>query len=346
MNKAGFTLIEVLVAIAISAVLGMIIMNGLFQAQLALRVTQVIIDVRSKQLLLQSQLERDLYGAFVPLQAQLAAAQQQQKEKADAQAKANQAAAQKTNGQTPPTPPTPPPAPIPAIERVFYGSNQGAHLDTLTFITHNPLQTYWGSKAGHPVPRIARVTYHLRPDKVHTHGTHTAYMLTRQESPNLTDQPADQKSTQAKEFVLVDNLASFSVSYRALKPPKPPAAPTAAPGTPPVPAAQPAGSPAAAKKPKPTLETYKQWTFDQKQLKEQGIPPIPYALEVRASLWGSGKQQFPFSFKVFIVSKDEIAVASPSVSTPQIPQAPVLQEKRQQLSGMFTKVIRSGGIRA
>ena len=54
------------------------------------------------------------------------------------------------------------------LEKVFYSVNKEGNLNQLSFLTTNPLQVYWSSKAGSAKPRIARVLYTLKEEKRHT----------------------------------------------------------------------------------------------------------------------------------------------------------------------------------
>lgn len=175
--QRGFMLIEVLIASLISAIFGVILFAAYYQSNRVTRSIDDFIDVYSREALLQHQLERDIFGAFIPEQAK---------------AKEN------------------------AIENIFVSTNKDGTFDMLTFITNNPLTTYGGSK-----PRIVRVVYRLKPDKVNDHEKNS-YTLFRQESINLDlkafklSDTLDAKSIRTYE--VADGIKSFKIEHTAIVP--------------------------------------------------------------------------------------------------------------------------------
>jgi prepilin-type N-terminal cleavage/methylation domain-containing protein len=105
--KDGFALIEVLLASLISSILGVILFTAYYQSNKVTMAIDNFIDVYSKEALLQTQLERDIIGSFIPQQAY-------EKEK--------------------------------FIEDVFMSKNQQGITEFLTFITNNPLTAYQQTK--------------------------------------------------------------------------------------------------------------------------------------------------------------------------------------------------------
>ena len=67
------------------------------------------------------------------------------------------------------------------IEKIFYSTNKNGQLDTLTFITNNPLVVYVGKDVGVVKPKVVRVQYSLKPEA----EKKNSYALLRQESTEL-----------------------------------------------------------------------------------------------------------------------------------------------------------------
>jgi type II secretory pathway component PulJ len=67
---AGFSLIEVLLATLLAAILGIILFTAYNQVHRITRSIDDYVDVYSKEALLQNLLSRDISGAFIPIQAQ------------------------------------------------------------------------------------------------------------------------------------------------------------------------------------------------------------------------------------------------------------------------------------
>lgn len=105
--KDGFILIEVLLASAISAILGVVLFIAYYQSNKVAESVDNFIDVYSREELLQHQLERDISGAFTPAQAYV---------------------------QDHP------------LQHIFMSENKNDMFSMLTCITSNPLTTYEGTK--------------------------------------------------------------------------------------------------------------------------------------------------------------------------------------------------------
>lgn len=182
--KSGFTLLELIVFLAVASALSVLLFRGFFQANRILQNAGAMIDIDQRILLLQDRLERDITGAFVPMYQPTKG---EQKEEIARQQKPGTQEVQK---------------PLP---KLFLSTNQGENLKELTFITNNPLSVYGIEK-----PLIARVRYQLKPDAQHK-GT---FELVRQESAKLAY--ADIASDKgAREYVVADNIKAFSLQYRA-----------------------------------------------------------------------------------------------------------------------------------
>ncbi|MCX5922848.1 MAG: prepilin-type N-terminal cleavage/methylation domain-containing protein [Candidatus Dependentiae bacterium] len=211
--KSGFTLIEILISMAIASMISVMLFMSFGQIGSYVHVVDDYVDVSVKAAIVHQQLEKDLMGVFIPI-----AAEDQKK----------------TSTQSSPVPPagSKPAAPVPGaaekekpikkVTKVFFGNNREKNLDTLTFITDDPLQIYWsenksGNKAGKAKPRIARVIYRLVQDKKEKN----TYKLMRQEGVDLyfdTYKPGSTKDI--KEYEIIDGIKRMTIEYFVAVPAK------------------------------------------------------------------------------------------------------------------------------
>jgi prepilin-type N-terminal cleavage/methylation domain-containing protein len=181
MNKPGFTIIELLVATLVGSMLTVILSMILYQMNQTQNRVDRLVDVYERAELVYHQLERDLLGAFIPVQAE--------------DIKPTGTQAQKKPKK---------------IDKVFYGDNK---LDTLTFITNNPLQAYWGPKSGKAQPKVVRVVYRLVPDK----AKKNSYILQRQESGTLDFGRYNQESEKKiRGYDLIRGVKEIAIEYTAM----------------------------------------------------------------------------------------------------------------------------------
>jgi len=187
MRSSGFILLELVIACAIALLLGSAIMMVMYQINRLQPIVERHIHPVATALFFYNQCMRDISGAQVPLTQWLALSQGQKTEHADSDYK------------------------IPQIKNVFLGTTTENMLDTLSFITTNPLQSYWGAKTGKYIPRIVRVVYRLRPKK----GS-SEYVLLRQESEQLDlEKIPEPPLNQWHQYILADHIKSCTVEYSA-----------------------------------------------------------------------------------------------------------------------------------
>lgn len=197
MKRSGFSLIELVVAIAIAG----LIMTALFQSYFVLnRVAGFLDNVIDRDLrisIIQNQLEKDLTGVFIPVQAF-----KQPDPKKEVQEKKEgekQELQQETKLQEKPK----------QLERIFIGNIKDKNMTMLSFITNNPVLVYEKDKGITPKPRVVRVVYRLTKDK-----SESSFILTRQESNNLAFDAFDQKSAQQiKSFEIARSIKSIHIEY-------------------------------------------------------------------------------------------------------------------------------------
>jgi len=210
--RAGFTLIEMLLAVVVVSLLTGLLFTVLFQTNRAVRTVDTIVDGHSKAILVQQLMVRDLAGAYIPVQyvwqqQEEKARQKQIEEQKKKEQKATNALATQTNEK--------PPAPVPRLTKVFYGDARDTMMHELTFITTNPLPSYWDGKVGKAKPRIARVTYRLQQDEQRAREK-PVYTLMREESFDLMYQ--ERNSERKHAYPVVHGIRTMSVTYTAMIP--------------------------------------------------------------------------------------------------------------------------------
>ncbi len=265
--KNGFILIEILLASALAAIIGSILVTVLWQSYRAQAAIDNFADVYGKASILGNQLEHDIMGAFIPVQADL--------QPTTTVAPPKQPEAKKKEKEKPPP-----------IDKIFYATIRENKLDTLTFITSNPLQVYWGAKVGKGKPKVARVVYQLKPDP----DIKNAFILTRQEDKELDFGKYKQDIAKPiRALQIVDNIKALTVNYTYIVPQKDEKDVKEKEG----------------KKVK-EYKTSKDWP-DYKELQKEGKeperPPIPQLVEVSISFWDNKQErdtQFVFTIPIMV----------------------------------------------
>lgn len=171
--RAGFTILELLLAIAISVIVSGILFAAFGGINRIVRFVDNTVDIYTRATIALHQCERDLVGAFAPSQEKLT--------------------------------------------HIFFGTKKDDNLDILTFITTDPVPTYWTGAAGNPKPRLARIVYRLELDtqRMSKRGAPT-FRLMRQESPNLDFAAFKNEGAQAIRAVeLIRDIKRMKVMYTA-----------------------------------------------------------------------------------------------------------------------------------
>jgi len=263
MARHGFTLIELLVAIAISAMMSVLLFQALFQAGTAVEVCDSFMDLTTRAAQVRQLLERDISGATTLIDneppqetdmTQTGTKTIGDKTIKDAPTAQKQESGEKKEKQI--------------IKKLFFSSTGSGGLGTLTFITNNPLMSFWSSHkgakgTGKPKPYLARVTYTLEEDK----ASPGSFRLLRQESSVL-----DYEKRNGRTYEVVDGIKSIGVKFTAKTEKITPAKDKEQDNEPHSAPAQGAQRPkAAAKKQKPKVEvTYNVVTsWDTDQLKQE-----------------------------------------------------------------------------
>jgi len=203
--KRGFTLIELLVAIAIGSVVLTLLFNSFFQTTGIINRADDIISINTRASLVQHQLEKDIMGAFLPVQAF---------KEQDTTSTTTTTTAATTPQKKPPPKKEAEKKEKKKLTKAFYGINRGALLDVLTFITNNPISAYWSKQTGKAKPKIARVVYRLVEDKEQK----GSFTLLRQEGTKLEFESytAGEGSKGIRAYPLVEGIKEFEVKYKVI----------------------------------------------------------------------------------------------------------------------------------
>jgi type II secretory pathway component PulJ len=269
--KQGFMLLELMIATLIAAMVAGILLSVLSQTNRAQLKIDTMIDLSTRGAVAAHQLEKDLLGAFIPVQAQEKKKDKDNKVKTEEQPKKDakeQKAEQKDNNnkQAKKEPKV--------IEKIFYSINKGANLDTLTFITNNPLTVFVGKDVGEVKSKVARVQYSLRPEK----DIKDSFALFRQESSELDLEQFKTIRENAREYELIGGIKSCTIKFIARIEKKQEQKPAEQ------------GKQQEQQKKEYEYKELHEWVSEQKKSEDgdkhkQEFPRIPYSVEIRFLLW-------------------------------------------------------------
>ena len=186
--KKGFTLIEIMIGIVIAGMLSAGLFNTITQVGSVQQTISGLTSIYGRLAIFQQQIERDLMGAFVPMQYDVLPTQTGQK-----------------------------PSEHKPLEKIFYAESKGkgGRLDYLTFITTNPLEVYSGVKNVKLKPRVARVVYRLVPDPKNK----LWFLLQRQEGTSHLSFEKYAKDAQGdfRAFTMIDGIRDISVQFISIE---------------------------------------------------------------------------------------------------------------------------------
>lgn len=186
--KAGFSLVEVLVAASVASLLSIALFLCWGQIQKSVVKSDNAISITDRILLLQRQFEQDFMGICLPVSRPYK--KSEEKEAASGEKKPK------------------------LVERVFYATTQtGDSLETLTFLTNNPMQVYWSDRVGGARPHIARVQYKLKKDESKK-DKKISYTLYRQEkyALDLDDFNKEGKGG-VRSYALITGIKELKLTY-------------------------------------------------------------------------------------------------------------------------------------
>jgi prepilin-type N-terminal cleavage/methylation domain-containing protein len=337
-NFPGFTLIELIIATMIAGVLSGILLTALSQSARVQSSVDTTIDLSERIGITVGQLEKDLAGAFVPTSAVAEAmadkAAEEKKDEVQKADKKNEAAQPKDEKSTQKKEPKP-------IEKIFHSTNKDGMLDTLTFVTNNPLVVFVGKDVGTVKPKVVRVQYTLKPDPENK----GSFILFRQESNELD--LAEYKNV--RPYELMGGVKKLSVSYTARIEKKEDKKASQAQAA--------AGKEKAAESKKKQYE-YKvqpEWVSEQKkdasaqapankkEDKEPEFPRIPHSVEFKMTLWDKqNKKDKEFTF-VCAIPVDSIEAQQKDKQQPEPSAAPEEKPADAKNQGQQGQKVARGG---
>lgn len=209
--RPGFTLIELIVAIAITAGISVLLFQVYNQSMRVLKRVDSLVSTDMKIISFYDRLEKDISGAFIPLIGDLELAKRVL-EKHEGEVRSQQVRQQeqqkeedvkKVKGQSQKVKPVT--LGDIQVKRSFICRQKNENITQLSFITCNPLEVYKQIK-----PRIARVTYSLEFDAAHK----GQYKLMRKESKKLNLGAIKED----RGFVLLNHVKSLRLELLATEP--------------------------------------------------------------------------------------------------------------------------------
>ena len=267
--KSGFSLLELIISTLIASMIGGVLLTALYQGNRFQRAVDTIVDNSMRVGIVANQLEKDLMGAFIPMQSH----KKEDKEKTTAQPEAKKADGKKADTKEDKEKPKPlaeKKEEKKLLEKIFVSTNKAGNFDALTFITNDPLSVFVGKDIGVVKPKMVRVQYTLKPEQ----DRKDSFVLMRQESVQLD--MAQYKSV--REYELIGGIKQCSVTFTARIEKKEEQS------------KEQAGK-AVAKAPHISYEykTFPEWASEHKQEdeKKQELPRIPYYIEIKMILWDS-----------------------------------------------------------
>ncbi|MFS8507086.1 MAG: hypothetical protein LVQ75_03070 [Candidatus Babeliales bacterium] len=180
--KKGFTPLEIMIALAISTLLGGLLMQSLYQLTNTLTRVDQISTLDMRVIVFKNLLEKNFQGHLFLNWYHLKKKHKKQNWLIKIQKK------EEKKTVTP--------------EKAFYSQNSNGQLGLLTFITSNPLTVYNMAKA-----HSARIVYTVVPDK----GMPGAFALMRKEIPDSMQKEYES----SKGFVVIAGIKSLTVEFLA-----------------------------------------------------------------------------------------------------------------------------------
>lgn len=292
--KPGFTLLEFLLATALAGLLSVFLLTSLWSINRYVYLIDETTQMDEKAALINSQIERSISGAFIPVQAIEEKKEPEQQKPVSAEQAQAAASVEKKEETKRPT-----------LKKIFFSENKEKNLSVLTCITNNPLVVYWGEQWGKAVPRIARVVYRLKPEKVHDKRTINSFTLARQESDEL-DFAAFDKSRSIKSYDLARGIKSFTVEFGLVE----------------------------SEKEKQETKKFDQWNSDatSSEKEEEKKSPLPTFLKITYELWDNQyKRSQSYTYLIYIVGGQP----APAPKSPE--KKP--EEKKSNLIEMMHKQV-------
>lgn len=198
MNKhaAGFTLIEITIALLISSMLTLLLYQSFSQAQRSARNSSSVLDAVVMMPIVYNQLEKDFSTIFVP--ERVFKDLEEKSKKKDGSPQAGMQAAPQVNGADTDKKKKEP------FKDIFVGAVKEKKLELMSFISTHSLALY-----DTVVPHAVRVVYRLVP----LIDNPTLFSLVRQETTKLDMPLAKFKEDKVREYDLMRGVKDFKVEF-------------------------------------------------------------------------------------------------------------------------------------
>lgn len=287
MIHRGFTLIELIISLAIAAIVSLALTTMLNQSYASQKKLESLSHLYSRATLLFTQLERDLMGATIPIENILALeTKDTKKENSPKQAEIQQVEKKESDEPL-----------YKSVDKVFYYTRTNNQI-FFSWITRNPLQLYWGRSVGVARPRIARVMYRLEPDP----KDKSLFKLMRSEGFDLTYTPYEKHTDQKyKGYTLVNDIKSIKITCVAVQEKKDESQ---------VPSVKANEQKKPEKPPVTAVKILDSWEWPRSEENkksgektEQELPPLPQGVRIEIVLWDSARERdVTFEYGILIPS--------------------------------------------
>lgn len=299
--KAGFSVIELVISLAITAIIGTVLTTFLNRTTATEAGVIRIVDTHTRAAIIVHQFEQDIMGTCMPIQNGMQE-KKDDKKQTPASAQAEKQPQEQSKKE-----------PIKPVEHVFYVEQSKEKFKLFTCITNNPLQVYWSKHVGKAKPKIARVVYTLSPDPYNKES----FMLMRQEDSNLDLKAYTAKQEGVRAYELVDGIKSCSLHFSVFKYQEQPKKELQT-------NEQPKGQKQKEKPRERTVEEYDMWDWPKEQKesekKESSEPPFPHFVTLTFELWDElyeRSTQFMYTIPIMIdVTEDTKEEKSQQTETP------------------------------
>lgn len=190
-KEQGFTLIELIIGLLLSSLLGTLLYTTFAQSSRTLRMVEENAELGVGIVTVLHQLEKDLAGAMIP-------AHEPEEKKEQVEEKGATRPQQKPPEEK-------------KEKKFFVAKLKNKQLDFLTFITTNPRSRHVSpAPSVLPQPSLVRVLYKIRENKEHQ----GSFVLLRQESTNLDLSSFEKKSERRpREIVVCNTVQKFDLQF-------------------------------------------------------------------------------------------------------------------------------------
>jgi hypothetical protein len=328
MTRSGFTLIEFILALLFSAIILTTLFTSFFQLTRSTSIAEDVIDVDTRIAVITHQLEKDLSGCFVPIQALMQEPKKEEKKAEEAEAVKKEKAQEKKKAEEAGKEKEKEKVKIKQLKDVFYSANKNEFLNELTFITNNPMRVYEHAKNAFVKPRIVRVVYRLIPHK----EKKDIFILLRQEGAEL-DFGAYKKEGKIRSYEIADNIKSIKIEFKIPKIEEKEKKETEA------------QKPPAKEEKKPIVyETLKEWRSNEIQEKKKNQSLLPHFITITITLWDNEhEQERSVQLNISLVAFGQDVIKKPGMPTEKT--EPKKEEEKKEAEKKAQEIIKRGQAR-